>query len=126
MKRKLSTALGAAACAFFLTVPLTAASKTATASHQTKTTLNETRHRAWPAETLSAKITMVDPAGKLVVLERSDGVSFDMIVTPSTRIRSGSRMLKLSGLASDKNKNASVHFVPERRGDVAQSIQVTG
>jgi hypothetical protein len=34
---------------------------------------------AWPPETLSGKISMVDPDRKLVVVETPDGIPFDMV-----------------------------------------------
>lgn len=34
--------------------------------------------------------------------------------------------LKLKGLTQDMNKGISVNFTPERRGDVAKSIRISG
>ena len=76
--------------------------------------------------TLSGKIIMVDTAKRIVVVRDANGVPIDMIVTPSTRIKSGEQRLKVTDLASETNQSASVKFVPERLGDVAQSIRVTG
>jgi len=133
MKRKTWNAFGTAGCALLLAIAMTAADKPAPATHKAathkaevhKTAAKATVHR-WRAETLSGKITAVDPANRLLVVKAADGVPFDMIVTHSTRIEFGSQALKLSDLASRTNQNASIHFVPERRGDVAQSIQITG
>lgn len=125
MKRKILTALGAVGCAFLLAVPMTAANKSAPEVHH-KTMAKETMRHSWRSETLSGTITMVDPVKKLVVVKGAGGVPFDMIVTPSTRIRSGDQKLKLADLASKTKKPTSVKFVPEQRGDVAQSIRVTG
>jgi hypothetical protein len=47
-----------------------------------------------------------------------------MVVTPNTRIKSGDQSLSLQDLQNDTNRSVSVHFVPERRGDVARSIQL--
>jgi hypothetical protein len=104
---------------------MTAVNKSAPEVHH-KTTARETIRRSWRPETLTGKITMVDPVKRLVVVKGASEVPFDMIVTPSTRIRSGDQKLKLSDLASQTKKDASVKFVPERRGDVAQSIRVNG
>ena len=111
MKSKLSI-LAVAACALWVPFPIRAAS-------------NNTA-KAWPAETLSGKITMVDPGEKLVVLQTPDGVSYDMVVGAKTRIVSGNQALTLQDLAGDRNQAASVKFTPKGRGDVAQSIQVGG
>ena len=128
MKRKMWNSIGAAGCALLLAIPIMAANQPTPKANKTgthKTTMTETvRH--WRAETVSGKIMMVDPAKKLVVLKDTDGVPFDMVVTRSTRIESGNQMLKLSDLASKTNQSASIHFVPEGRGDVARSIQITG
>lgn len=110
-----------AACALFLTVPLFAADKIA--ANKTKTAA--IRHD-WPQESLSGKIMMVNPAQKLVVIQTPDRVPFDMEVTPKTRIEAGDRSVALKDLMQDVNKPVAVQFVPERRGDVARSIRISG
>jgi len=124
MKRQLLSVLSAASFAFLLAVPMIAANKPAAQSHKTPAT--ETIKTAWAPETLSGKIMMVDPAQHLAVVKGADGVPFDMIVTHSTQITSGDQTLKLPDLSADLNKSVSVKFVPERKGDVARSIQVNG
>jgi long-subunit fatty acid transport protein len=126
IKQVTLTALGAAACALLLSVPATAAEKSATSAHKTSKMAAKKARSAWPAESLSGKIAMVNTAAHRVVVMDASGTPFDMIVTPSTRIRSGDRSLKLNDLASRTNKGASVHFVPQRNGDVAKSIQLIG
>lgn len=81
---------------------------------------------AWPAETLSGKIMSVDPNLNVVVVKTSGGVPFDFDISRHTQIRSGGQALTIKDLATDVNKNVSVKFVPERRGDVAQTIQLNG
>lgn len=124
MKRKILNALGAAACACLFVVPMTAANKPATKANNAPA--KEAMQRAWRPQRLSGRIMMVDAVKKIVVVKDADGVPFDMIVTPSTRIKSSEQRLTLSDLASQTSKSASVKFVPERRGDVAQSIRVSG
>ena len=124
MKRQLLSVLSAASFVFLLAVPMIAANKPAAQSH--KTPAKETIKTAWAPETLSGKIMMVDPAQHLAVVQGADGVPFDMIVTHSTQITSGDQTLKLPDLSADLNKSVSVKFVPERKGDVARSIQVNG
>jgi len=114
MKSRLSM-VGAAACALLLAVPLVAAN----------TTRKTAARSAWPAETLSGTITMVDPGLKTVVVQ-TGGVPFDMVVTGNTRIESGNRAITLRDLQQDLNKGVSIRFVPERRGDVARTIQLNG
>jgi len=80
---------------------------------------------AWPAETISGTISTVD-SGQKVVVVTSDSVPFDMIITPKTRIVAGSESVKFKDLGQYENKNVSVRFVPEGRGDVAESIRING
>ena len=61
-----------------------------------------------------------------MVVKDSSGVPFDMMVNHGTRIKAGNREVRLGDLSSDVNKKASVRFVPERKGDVAESIQTNG
>jgi hypothetical protein len=84
------------------------------------------RRRAWPPETISGTIRLVDPARNLVVMQDASGVPFDLLVTRSTRIRSGPRKLTLRDLAGKANRKVEVRFVPQRKGDVARSIQLIG
>jgi len=91
-----------------------------------KTSAKVTRPKAWPTESLSGKIMMVNAALNLAVVKGPDGIPFDPIATHSTRIASGNQAVKLSDLSSDTNKSVSVKFVPERKGDVARSIQLNG
>ena len=118
--------LAATACALLLAIPLTAANKPAAARMKKNGTTTAAMRSAWPPETLSGKIAMVDPDRKLAVVETPDGVSYDMVVTAKTRIKSGAEAIALKDLTRDLNKDVSVRFTPERRGDVARSIQIGG
>lgn len=111
------TLLATAACAVLLASPLAAANTDKAPSHAGVP-------NAWSPETLSGKIWMVDSAHNLVVVKGPDGVPFDMDVTRRTRIESGDRSVSLKDLEQDKNQQISIHFVPERRGDVAQTIKI--
>ena len=115
-------------CALVLAIPVAAANPPGAKSSNKPAHSAATKvaaKRMWPAETLTGKITMVDPGNKLVVVKAADGVLFDMMVTPRTRIRSGSQPVTMKDLTQDLNKNASIKFIPERRGDVARSIHIT-
>jgi hypothetical protein len=79
---------------------------------------------AWPPETMAGKITMVEPDRKLLVVVSPDGVPYDVVVTGATRITSGNQSVTLKGLEQYRNKNVTIKFVPERRGDVAESIRI--
>ncbi|HEX3744435.1 MAG TPA: hypothetical protein VHW09_10915 [Bryobacteraceae bacterium] len=112
MKKQFSM-LATAAGAILLAIPLCAANHTA-------------GRNVWPAETLSGKITIVEPATHTVVIQTAGGVPFDMVITGNTRIEKGNQTLTMQDLKQDMNQNVSVRFVPESRGDVARSIQLNG
>jgi hypothetical protein len=143
MKSVTMLSLAGAACALLLAFPAAAAQKTkaaasakATASAKStpaKSVLPKKANArraslrtARRPETLSGKIFMVEPDRNLVVVKGPDGVPFDMVVSRRTHIESGSEAITLKNLAQYQNKNASIRFVPERRGDVAESIRITG
>ncbi len=129
MMRLKSTIATLSGCALVLVLPLAAANGPAAKSSgpaASKAATATAVRSAWPPESLSGRITMVDPAKKLVVVKARDGVLFDMVVTGRTVIKSGDHSIGLRELSQDLNKNASVRFVPERRGDVARSIHITG
>ena len=126
MNKSMLTWLGLIACAALLTVPLVGSQKAMRTAENAKAQSNGAERSAWPPETLTGKIMMVDPAQHILVIQDSSGVPFDMVVTRATQIRSGDEKLKLGDLSSDVSKNVSLKFVPERRGDVARSIQLNG
>ena len=123
---KMLKVLEAVAFAALLTLPAAAATKAATKEHKAPAKTAKVERQAWPAEDITGTIASVDPAQHLVIVKTSDGVPFDMTVSRSTRIEAGDQRMKLDELNSDVNKNVSVKFVPERRGDVARTIQITG
>jgi len=126
MRGKLSI-LASAACALLLAIPATASNVSAAKTNKKttqKVTTTAAMRSAWPPETLSGKIAMVDPAKKLMVVETPNGVPFDMVVTSKTRIKSGEQSLTLKDLARDKTQTVSVKYVPDRRGDIARSIRI--
>lgn len=98
-----------------------AATKTTSAPASASADHHATMKR-WPAENLKGTVSMVDPKMNLVVVRDSSGVPFDIKVAHTTRIDSGAKREQLSQLAP--KQSVSVHFVPEKRGDIAQTIQV--
>jgi len=125
MKRVEVSILAAVACALGVAIPLPAANKPAGEMKKNEATTASVRS-AWRPEKLFGKIAMVDPNLKLAVVETPDGVLYDMVVTAKTRIKSGAQAITLKDLTQDLNKAVLVQFTPERRGDVAKSIQITG
>ena len=116
--------LGVAVCAMALGMPLSAASRAASAQSRA-TDASQAPRNAWPAETISGRIVSVDPSEQLVVLQ-SGGVPFDMRVTKATRIEVGNQKPGLDQLTPDTGKKASVTFIPERSGDIARTIRING
>jgi hypothetical protein len=120
-------AMGAAVCALVFLVPVFAAEKPSpTAAAKPAAESGKVIRNAWPPETLSGKIMTVVPGKKLVIVQDAAGVPFDMRVTGATRIEAGKQPVKLDSLEADRGKQVSVRFIPERSGDIAQSIQVAG
>ncbi|HEY6344529.1 MAG TPA: hypothetical protein VIY49_23800 [Bryobacteraceae bacterium] len=78
------------------------------------------------AETLAGTIMMVDQESNVVVVKDSKGTTFDIVVTKATRLRAGDQPVHLKDLTTDTKKPVTVKFVPERSGDIAQSIKVIG
>jgi hypothetical protein len=114
-------------CGLLLALPASAADKAAPAPGKTPASHSVPMIRSgWAPETISGTIAMVDPAARLVVVQNADGVPFDLVITPRTRIESGDRALPLKDLSGYRNKSVSVRFVPERSGDVAESVRIAG
>ena len=125
MTHKSLLSLTAVACGLFLAMPVSAADKPAK-SVTTAAKASKTAHKAMGPETLTGKLMKIDPAAKLVIVQDPAGTPFDMRVTKRTHIEAGGQSIKLKDLSKDANKSVSVRFIPEHRGDVAKSIQVTG
>lgn len=109
-----------------LTLPATAADRAKSAPAKAKATRPAAVGRVWPAETLSGKIMMVKPDQQLMVVQAAGGAPFDRVVMAKTRVVSASQTIRLKDLVQDQNRQVSTKFVPERRGDVAESIRVGG
>lgn len=124
MKKVAVWFFASALCALVSAIPLAAADNSMSTS--AKAANSAMMQSAWPPETLYGTITMVDPGQKLVVVEGPNKALFDMVVTRRTSISSGSQELNIEDLSQYQNKPVSIMFVPERRGDVAESIRVNG
>lgn len=123
MRNILLLTLSGALCALAPAVAAAAASKSAAAPAHSTAKAEPARWASAP-ETISGRIMMVEPDQKIVVVTGAGGVTFDMVVTRKTRIRSGNETLNFNDLKQFENKNVSVKFLPERRGDIAESIRI--
>ena len=124
MHKGLILTLTGALCAFCLALPA-AATPTRTGARHTAVSASAVP-MAWAPEMLSGKIEMVIPAQRLIVVQAANGIPFDMIVGPGTRIVSGDQRLTIQDLRQYENHDVRLRFIPERRGDVAQSIHFQG
>jgi len=77
------------------------------------------------AEDLSGTITVVDPSDKEVTLVGSNGVVYDFDLTRRTRVELSDKTIGANQLAAETHKQATVHFVPTSRGNMADSIQIS-
>ena len=125
MKNLRISILDGAVCALMLAVSLSAADKPTTTPAKAAAGNSNPAIHTWPAETMPGRIANVKSAEKIVVV-RGPGVPFDMLVTPKTQITFGGQTIALKDLVHYKNKEVSVKFTPERRGDVAESIRIVG
>ncbi len=116
MKTTLSI-IAVAAGAMLMALPMNAAETTKPVAKKSAV------QAAWPPETLSGKIISV--ANNMVVVKTSDGIPFDFDLTRHTQIKAGDHSVAIRDLTADVNKDVSVKFIPEGRGDVAESIHIS-
>jgi ABC-type amino acid transport substrate-binding protein len=75
--------------------------------------------------TVSGTLTAVDTNGKLLIVTDSDGVPFNFVVTPRTRIEVNGKKGNFDGLAGNSNQQVTVKFMDHLKGGLmAQSVQV--
>lgn len=85
----------------------------------------KTRHALASAEDLSGTISMVDPNEKELTLVGSNGVPYDFQLTKKTMVELSNSKIGMNELASESNKQATIHFVPRSDGNLAKSIQIS-
>jgi hypothetical protein len=115
-------AIAVAVAAFALTLTPLAAAASQKNTPQKKVAKTDVVSR-WPAENVSGSIDMVAPSQKLLIVKGGSTI-FDFVVTRHTRIMDGNKRVTLAQLSSKDDGQVRVHFVPERKGDVAASIEV--
>lgn len=77
-------------------------------------------------ESLSGKIEMVVLEQNLLVVSGPNGVPYDLIVGPKTLIVVGDKRGTLESLTAHVGMGVSVGFVPQKDGNHATRIEVTG
>ena len=115
MKKPIASILAGGALAMMLAIPALAAG-----TSQSNQIRNE-----WPPETLNGTVSTVEAGQHIMVIDQ-DHVPFDFVVTPHTRILYNNRPVTLSDMPQVQSKSVTVHFTPEGRGDIAQSIRING
>jgi len=88
-----------------------------------------TAQAAWNSykpETIEGTISMIEVDQKLVIVEASGGVPFDITVTPQTKIEISGSSATFDQLVEQTQKQVTVTFVARPNGDIAQSISVSG
>ena len=125
MKSIVTSMAAAAALVLLAGTPSQAANNTPVTPAKKSAAKSAAVRSAWPAETLSGKIIAVEPNQRLVVVQGPDGVPFDMVTTSRTHIRSGDTAVSIGNLSQYENQHVMVRFIPERRGDVAESIRIS-
>lgn len=78
------------------------------------------------SESLAGTIEMVVPEQRLLVVTGPNGVPYDLIVGPKTVIVVGDKAGTLESLTAHVGMPVSVGFVPQRDGNHATRIEVTG
>jgi ABC-type oligopeptide transport system substrate-binding subunit len=90
-----------------------------------KSSASKSRHVLASAEDLSGTITRVDPSDREVTLIGSNGVPYDFKVNQKTMVELSSYKIGMNELASESQKQATIHFVPRSDGNLAQSIRIS-
>jgi hypothetical protein len=116
--------------ALFLIVTFTVlgAVQVASARENTKSKSENTGMSMWDSfkpETLKGKISIIEPGKKAVFLSAANGVSYQFLVTPKTRIQVAGAKTTIAQLADQANEHATVVFVARPQGDFARSITVS-
>lgn len=101
-----------------------AASKAA-AESMTKSHAKKTRLALASAEDLSGTISRVDPTDKEVTVVGSNGVPYDFKITNRTLVELANNKIGMNELASESQKQVTVHFVPRTDGNLAENIKIS-
>jgi hypothetical protein len=85
----------------------------------------KTSHSLASAEDLSGTISVVSPSDKEITLVASNGVPYDFDLTRKTRVELSDKNIGVKELPSENHRQATVHFVPTSRGNLAESIRIS-
>lgn len=116
--------------ALFLIVPFVLLLGVQTATAQKSTSprpATSTAQAAWNSyrpETLKGKISMIVVDQKLVILEASGGVPYDITVTQKTKIEINGKSSTFDDLVGQTDTEATITFIARPNGDFAESIAI--
>ena len=103
-----------------------AASKTATSKTAAGKSMAKKKTDALASpEDLTGTITSVDSTGNEITLIGSNGVPYDFDLTRKTHVEASNQKIAVRDLAGENHKQATVHFLPTSRGNLAESIQIS-
>lgn len=104
----------------------TVAKKKPASSKTAASTAKKASHTLASAEDLTGTIASVDPANKEITLMGSNGVPYDFMLSRKTQIElsNNNKKISVNQLASESKASATVHFVPESNGNLAEDIQI--
>lgn len=110
---------------FALMLGVQSASAQKSASPRRGTSAAQAAWNSYQPETITGRISMIVVDQKMVVVEASGGVPYDITITKKTKIEINGTASTFSDLMGQTQKQATVTFVARPKGDFAQSISVS-
>lgn len=78
------------------------------------------------SEELSGTIGYVSPSAKELTLMGANGIPYDFDLTAMSRIEQSGSKIARSELTDQSHKQATIKFVPTKRGNLAERVEITG
>jgi hypothetical protein len=120
-----SFVLTMAVCSFAASTSKESANKAAT--EMSKSSSAKSVHDVLAsAEDLGGAISFIAPSDKEVTLMGANGTPYDFRITPTTKIDLAGRKINETELANENHKQATVHFLPTRQGNLAERLEIAG
>ncbi|MGA7295175.1 MAG: hypothetical protein WBW53_18830 [Terriglobales bacterium] len=90
-----------------------------------KTSMGSADHVLAPAEELSGTIAFIGSSDKEITLVGANGVPYDFRLTPKSKVDLAGKQIGRSDLASEKNREATIRFLPTTGGNLAESVKIS-
>jgi hypothetical protein len=97
-----------------------------TAERTKKSAATNMNHVLASAEELSGRIAFIGPSGKEVTLMGANGIPYDFRLTSRSKIDVAGKKIGVDELAAENHKQATVRFLPTTRGNLAESLEISG